>query len=490
MKKPFIIAILILLITTNPFYSQIWSDLSINRKIISTRPTSNTINDIFIKDNQVWIGTGKELMKTTDLGVTWTTYNHKNGLGRGGVSAIAGSGDTLWVATAFDSTTSAGVFPAGGGLSFSTDNGNSWTWIPQPIDSIDEDRYRPTTTVIQNLTYDIAISDSAVWIASWGGGLRKSTDMGKTWEVVTVDSLPFDVLNHLNHMAFSVMFDGNALWVGSAGGIHKSTDGGKSWTTFNHQNQSEPISGNFVVAIANQSVNGSSIVWAATIEALGSTEYRAVSITQDGGLTWKTTLDNIFAHNFCFDPNTHAAYVASDSGLYMSTDTGQTWDIFPQIIDNNTGERLFTKEFYSVGVGSQNTLWLGSSDGLAISRDSGTTWEIVRAFPIPGENKTPDTFAYPNPFSPLRHNRYEGDGYVRFQYSTKSSTTVTVKIYDFGMNLVKCVVRNKQISTPGTYSEAWNGRNESGELVANGVYFYKITFSGGKTLWGKVIVIN
>jgi len=449
---------------------------------------SNSINDIVVSGNNVWVGTGKGLMFTSDNGETWKTYTQKDGLGKGSVSAIAVKNDTIWVATAFDTMTSSGRLDAGGGLSYSIDGGQTWHWISQPIDSKYETHYKPTTTNVQNLTYDIALTDSAVWIASFGGGLRKSTDMGKTWEVVTVDGYPFDALGHLTHRAFSVIFDGEALWVGTAGGIHKSTDGGKTWTTFNHQNEAEGISGNFVVAIKAQHLATRELVWAATVEAVDSSEYRAVSLTEDGGFTWNITLKGNFAHNFAFDDS--VVYVAADNGLFKSIDTGKTWAVFPQIIDNETGERIYAEEITSVGITPDHVLWVGSMDGLARSIDNGLTWKIFRAFKVPGKNGTPETYAYPNPFSPLRHNLIGGDGHVRFQYKTTQATRVTVRVYDFGMNLVRTVVDNKDRPFPGNYTEVWDGRNDLGDIVANGVYFYKIELSSGHSFWGKVMVVN
>ena len=36
----------------------------------------------------------------------------------------------------------------------------------------------------------------------------------------------------------------------------------------------------------------------------------------------------------------------------------------------------------------------------------------------------------------------------------------------------------------------WDGTNDKGKLVANGVYFYQIKSDSGKDLWGKVVVIK
>lgn len=444
----------------------------------SAQISGNDVTDISVNGNAVWLGTGEGLSKTTNSGQTWLNFNHSNGLGKGGVSAMAISGDTLLIATGFDTLTKdAGSLPAGGGLSLSFDGGATWKHIPQP-----------GATPVQNVTFDIAILNSTLWIASYGGGLRKSNNWGQTWRATAPDTFIFDPFAHLNHRAFSVITAGHTLWVGTAGGINRSTDGGKSWVNFNHQNQPHPISGNFVVALAYQHTGGRDIIWAATNPAVDSTEFRAVSWSDDQGYTWHTTLKGEFAHNFAFDDST--VYVATDNGLFKSIDGGQTWAHFPPIIDSKTNVALLTTAFYSAGVSPGPVLWAGSSDGLARTEDNGLTWTVFRRFQPLTANCAGKTYAYPNPFSPLRHDVMNGAGHVRFHYYLPGGATVTVKIYDFAMDLVKTVVSGKERPSGGEFDEVWDGTNDAGKPVANGVYFYRIERSGLDPVWGKIMVLN
>ncbi|NQT24383.1 hypothetical protein HQ585_03410 [candidate division KSB1 bacterium] len=454
-----------------------------------SRIASNLIDNIVIDGDHVWAGTNKGLMVTTDRGATWRTITRADGIGKGGVSAVAVKGALIWIATAFDTVTAtAGLLDAGGGLSYSTDHGDTWHWIHQPIDSRDETRYAPTTTNVQNLTYDIAISDNYIWIASFGGGLRRSRieDNGSEWEVITVDGQPFNVLEYLEHRAFSVIYEGGILWAGTAGGIHKSTDEGETWTTFNHENQAEPISGNFVVAIGRQTSSSRDLIWAATIEALGEDEYRAISITEDEGLSWRIVQDGYFTHNFAFLDS--VAFAATDLGLYKSIDYGETWAWFMNYKDEASGDQIYVTDVNTVAVDSIG-LWVGTSDGLAYTEDE-YQWTIYRAFTMPGQNGNAETYAYPNPFSPRIHNQLGMEGFVRFQYTISNPTYVTVQIYDFGMNLVTTAVKDHYRPSEGSYAEVWNGTNDLGEPVANGVYFYRVDRSDDSSLWGKVMVVK
>ena len=455
----------------------------------SDSPAGNEISQIMIQNDTVWVCAGEGLSYTLDNGHSWKTFSVKDHLGRGYPTAINERNGVIWVSTALDTFTgSSGTLEAGGGLSYSTDGGESWHWIPQPIDSVDEDRYEPTTTPVQNLTYDIAQTDSAVWITSYGGGLRKSTDMGSTWQVVTVNGQPFAPLNYLSHRVFSVVYDEDALWVGSADGIHKSRDGGFSWETFNHQNQVRGISGNFVVALASQTWKDKKILWASTIEAVDSSEYRAISKSEDGGQTWEICQKGLWTYHFAIDDS--MVYAATDSGLYKSPDFGTTWDKYRYITDSKSGDPLLTEIVYAAGIGPNKEIWMGSADGLTVSEDDGWTWRFMRAYQKTAASDVPDTYAYPNPFSPMRDNQLGNDGYVRFQYHTNGPAMVTVKVYDFALNLVTTVVDNKSRFEAGDYAEAWNGRNDLGQIVANDVYFYCVDINDGRKLWGKVIIMD
>ncbi|MGQ9558889.1 MAG: hypothetical protein ACUVTG_00515 [Candidatus Oleimicrobiaceae bacterium] len=442
------------------------------------RLASNAVTDLVIGGGRIWAGTGAGLSVSEDGGTTWRSYGRVHGLGRGGVSAVALRGDTIWAATAFDTLiTDIGYLPAGGGLSYSLDGGRSWQWLPQP-----------GPTPVQNVTYDIALTDSAVWITSWGGGLRRSRDMGQSWEVVPPDTFLFDPYGNLNHRAFAVIAVEETLWVGTAKGVNKSIDGGRTWVNMNHQNQSSPISGNFVVALAHQRVQGKSLLWAATIEAEDPDEFRAVSVSEDGGRSWRTLLKGEFVHNFGFDPATGTVYAVSDNGLWKSV-APDSFLVFPPIVDRESGERIYTTQFYCTTVGHDGYLWVGTADGLARTNNNGFTWQILRAYVPTGTAGAPRTYAYPNPFSPMRHNQLGGDGYVRFQYNTTRPTRVTIRVYDFALDLVATVVEHKARPV-GDFAEAWNGRNDRGDMVANGVYFYRLDIEGEGSYWGKVMILN
>ncbi len=485
MKKLIVLLMFPLFIHAQLYRPQGFS-LTVGAEDSLTRPRGNGIVDMLVqRDSILWTASGFGLSVTSNGGNGWKVFTSREYGGKGGPSALALMGDsTIWIATAFDTLAREEELPAGGGLRFSSDLGQTWTRIPQPIDSKDEQEYSPTTTVIQNITFDIAVLDTTVWIASFGGGLRRSDDRGASWQVVTTDGLPFSALQHLNHRAFSVISENGNLWVGTAQGISKSSDGGQTWRRFTHQNQDFPISGNFVVALAWQEYTNT--IWAATIEAVDTSEVRAVSKSVNGGETWEVMLEGTFPHNFAFDDS--LVYVAADEGLFVSADGGENWFELPPVIDGQTGEEILTKIHYSAAVTRSSNgkrLWVGSADGLASTADNGNSWTVYRSFISTRKAGVPAAYAYPSPFSPSRHD------YIRFQFDIKKAGDVVVDIYDFALDKVATVREKEQVPSGGSFDRSvkWDGRREDGSTVASGVYFFRLKVNG-KVHWGKLVIIN
>ena len=505
-------------------YSQVVRNYEITEGVYlnkSSRLLGNSVTDlVYGNSNRLWIGTGKGLNSTADNGLSFDEYTHDEfEIGIGGVSALAVLGDIVIVANAFDDPDVEESNSTGSGLAISTDNGFSWTHIDQPKDSNDavfELIYGdtidalPVVINVDNVTFDIAITeDSTIYITSFAGGSRKSTDLGVTWNRVVlppddmdsltafsdhefdlspVDNSNFGVTGSLNHRPFSVIAWADTVIIGTAGGINRSYDGGVSWFKSNTGNSG--ISGNWAVVLHRHVWKGNETLLAATRPTVEG-EFLGISLSRDGGENWRTVLSDERVWNFSSDDS--VIYAAADSGLFKSVDGGVTWASFPPIIDGATGNPLYTQTFYSVIKTPDNRLWAGTADGLIYTDNNSFSWTILRAVKPLTEDLSVRTYSYPNPFSPSRHNRLGGDGHVRFRYSLSERSTVSINVYDFSMTLVAKAVKSVS-REKGEWDEVWNGRNGFGSVVANGTYFYKIIAiksSGGEEVqWGKVMVIE
>jgi hypothetical protein len=70
---------------------------------------------------------------------------------------------------------------------------------------------------------------------------------------------------------------------------------------------------------------------------------------------------------------------------------------------------------------------------------------------------------YPNPFGPTTTIRYE----------MPAKAHVQIAIYNVNGERVRVLVDGAK--PPGHYTATWDGRNARGEVVASGVYFYRMT---------------
>ena len=117
-------------------------------------------------------------------------------------------------------------------------------------------------------------------------------------------------------------------------------------------------------------------------------------------------------------------------------------------------------------------------DGSAIFDLGIANLEALLASRIPSETRL--LLNYPNPFNPE----------TWIPYRLAEATEVSISIYAVNGNLVRTLALGHQ--TAGAYQSKdqaayWDGRNELGERVASGVYFYTFT-AGDFSATGKMLV--
>ena len=515
---------------------------------------SNIVAEVkLMGDSLTWFGTGQGLALFDGN----KTYHHHSTpdtltdgqitklVPVGGIPAVTIMGDIMAVAYSGDN----GTIQVGYGLTLtynaqavSDTSGIDWKYLQQPMDN-EADTLRPfgegffrclpVTVPEANVTYDAFLYGDYLWTASWAGGLRRYNLNDGNWEIVPLplddqeflslctgfdetDDLgrailpeyylnprdPADGGNH-NHKAFSVLVNEDTVWVGTANGINRGiminewreTSPGNfqlfdciEWKHYSYPNDN--LSGNFVVGLAKQVWNGQTTVWAATMNADTEGEIRGLSYTRDGGLTWESTLLGERVYNIAAKDSIVLA--STQSGLWKSFD-GQNWAVYKPAVDTTfmSQEQILTDIVYTSSFDNRDSiprLWIGTSNGAALSSDiQGSSWTIFQT-----EYDSMDFYAYPNPFSPLNHNQLGGEGYVRFHTGTIINTQIELDIYNFAME--KVYHYNFDLNTYNG-SLKWNGRNNNGVLVDNGVYFIRMKYSPSvnkspQYFWDKLIVVK
>lgn len=517
-----------------PKLFEIGTNSSFN-KVDGETPASNSINDILIVGDTIWLATSRGLSRSTDKGVSWKNYYGSPSFGTESITAVGYHKNIIWAATAHSIERDGQTLPEGSGLRFSTDNGENWYPVGQPLDADDDSievyginniRALPVTVAVQNITYDIAFTQNTIWLATFAGGVRRNNidsllaNQNHKWKRVVIppdrlDSIsPHDTLNfslqpvagkfgkesNLNHRAFSVIaINDTTVLIGTANGINKSitdvndnSQGGISWVKYNHKNQDDPISGNFVVAMNYSKIQN--IIWASTWKAEDQDEFYGISFSDNGGLSWKTALRDEKVHNFGVDNTSGVVIATSSSGAFLNVAGMDRWLLTGQIVDKKTKLTLRTTHFYSAGFLGNESIWLGSTNGLVINTSPSHFWRddwTILFASQPLENKE-DTYAFPNPFSPRSEQ-------VKIKYGTGGKTvSATIRILNFNMNVVRTLVQNATrgnpyhsiSSTDSGVIDFWDGRDDAGNIVPNGVYFYRIDIDSGDPIFGKIMVLQ
>ena len=186
---------------------------------------------------------------------------------------------------------------------------------------------------------------NAFYIGVNNGGVWKTTDYGRTWKPI-FDEEPTGSIGALA-VASS---DPNTIYVGSGeglqrpdlstgDGIYKSTDAGKTWQHLGLRD------GQQIGAILVDPHNSNLVYVAVLGHPYGPNEERGVFRSTDGGQNWQKILykdENTGAGALAFDPANsrviyaslwsarqgpweNGAFQGPGSGLYKSTDGGNTW---------------------------------------------------------------------------------------------------------------------------------------------------------------------
>ncbi len=238
------------------------------------------------------------------------------------------------------------------------------------------------------------------YMGNTGGGVWKTTDAGVSWRNI---SDGYFKTGSVGAVAVSDS-DPNVIYVGMGehaprgvttshgDGVYKSTDAGKTWKNMGLE---------LTRHIANIRIHpkNSDIVYVAAQGALhGAAPDRGVYKSTDGGATWKKTLyvdENTGCADLSMDmTNPRILYAAmwdhrrlpwqvisggKGSGLYKSTDGGETWTKIQKGLPNELGK-------ISVSVSKSNpdkVYALVESDtqkeqgGLFVSHDGGKNWDRI-----------------------------------------------------------------------------------------------------------------
>ncbi len=382
--------VLLLALVASPLAAQRPADSALVRSLtfrgIGPATMSGRITDVSIVENPaplrggrlgttmyVAVATGG-VWKTTNGGITFAPVSDSIGVGSiGAVAAAPSDGNVVWVGSGEANNMRSSSW--GVGVFKSSDGGKTWSkaMLPrtQHIGRIAIDPRDP------NVVYVAAMGP--LWAAGGDRGLFKTTDGGKTWtntknisaqtgftEVVIDPSNP-DVL-----YAASLQRERRAygfLPGGTESGIWKTTDGARTWTRLTTGLPTGEL-GRIGLSICRS--RPSTVYASVHAAAAGNGFYRS----DDAGSTWrKVDASNGTAWYYSqvrCDPTDAEHVYRLNATSQESYDGGKTWRAFG-VNGNVHGDA----HALWINPEDRDHIVLGNDGGLDISYDRGQTWYNV-----------------------------------------------------------------------------------------------------------------
>lgn len=353
--------------------------------------------------------------------LTWRNIGPANMMGRvSDVEGVPGDPNIVYVGT------------ASGGIWKTVNGGVTWTSLfdDQPVASIGDLALEPgNPAVIYAGTGESNVRNSV----SFGNGVYKSTDGGKTWwhmgleDTVHISRI---VVNPKNPEIVFVGALGHAFGPNKERGVFMSVDGGKTWEKVLYTDERH--------GVADMDINpqNPNIVYAGLWlferkpwTFTSGDENGGIFRSLDGGRTWKKLtkgLPKLVGRTGIkvSRSNPDVVYVIMESPegtLYRSDDRGETFrnvsrdvqivsrgfyytDLRVDPVDENRiyavssrlslsidGGKNFNRispethvDFHTLWIDPENPdrMWQGQDGGVCVSYDRGKTWDYVNNFPI------------------------------------------------------------------------------------------------------------
>ncbi len=284
----------------------------------------------------------------------------------------------------------------------------------------------------------------------------KSTNGGNTWSATNggspLDSNPVLALA-ISPQTSEVVYAASAPFINRPG-VFRSVNGGAVWT-----NITGDLPNRFPTDIAvHPGDPGTAYL---TFSGFGSSH---LFKTGDFGDTWADAgagLPDVPANAVAIDPlYTDHLYVGNDLGVYFSPDGGQAWEAF----SDGLPEAVIAT---SLAISPENRkLWVATHGNGAYQRGL-----LSPPTSIEEPATAPQQFLlsqnYPNPFNPE----------TTIPFALSQPAGVTLKIYNARGQEVRTLLNNASKSA-GQHRVTWDGRDNRGQIVASGVYVYRLSAQG------------
>jgi photosystem II stability/assembly factor-like uncharacterized protein len=333
----------------------------------------------------------------------------------------------------------------GDGVYKSTDGGETWTHVGLP------DSERISRIIVDPRAADTvyACVPGKLWSDSAERGLYKTTDGGKSWQLVLKGSNPStgcgsvamepgnpDVLLaglwDFRRQGWTFRSGGNGPAAPSGSGLYRSADGGKTWTeltTQSHKGLPPKPYGRIALAFAPSD--------AKTIYAFVESTDSVLLISHDGGATWERGDKSqwmvwrpFYFANLIVDPKDAHRVFKTDGSLILSEDGGKSFsavggfagmhgDVHDVFVDPGNSQHVFAADDGGLWISFDGANKWWKTDNLPISQFYHVSLDNADPYHIYGGLQDNSSWigdsAYPSGITSSRwENMYGGDGFWMF----------------------------------------------------------------------------
>ena len=326
--------------------------------------------------NIVYVATGAGgIFKTVNGGIDWTPiFDRQTSISVGDIALEPGNPDVIWVGTGESNVRNSVSF--GDGVYKSTDGGKTWKHLGL------KDTNTISKIVINPKNPDIAYVAAVghAWGENEERGVFMTTDGGKTWtKTLYIDKqhgasdLEIDPVNPNILYAGMWRFE-RKPWTFTSGsekgGVFRSIDGGRTWNKI--EKGLPKLIGRIGLSVSQSNPN---VVYA-MLEAKEGTLYRSDDKGENFRQVYKN--QNIVGRGFYYtrvrvDPTDENKVYAVASPLFKSLDGGRT---FSRIAPTTH------IDYHAFWIDPKNPkrMWQGQDGGVAVSTNEGGNWDYINNF--------------------------------------------------------------------------------------------------------------
>ncbi len=340
----------------------------------------------------------------------------------------------------------------------SNDFGYSWGWALNGVDDGDRRNWSSPIVMDPSNTSTLYFGTYRVW---------KTTNQGDSWNDISGDLTNGGVGTFGTVTTIAVApTDPDVVYAGTDDShVWVTQNGGANWTDV-----SGLLPNRWCTRVAVDPADAD-IAYATFSGLRWNENIGYVYRTDDAGANWTDITNNLPGapvNALAVDPDySNILYAGSDVGCFFSMDTGATWNL--------VGTGLPAVPVFDIKIHQPTRTLVAGTHGRSMH-----SIDLNDVTGIPDDGEVQSVVSLSNHPNPFRSS-------TTVAFTLERPADVLLAIYDIAGHRVRTLESGRR--TAGDHELSWDGRNETGRDVANGIYFMKLE-AGDQVAVSKVNVLK